>query len=192
RGMKLGWLISPSVDGEIGAMLVHRLGAHAIRGSSTHTGARALRDYYQALVKENISPAITPDGPRGPRNQFKPGTILLAQLSGRAHRTDGLRGHAGLAHQMGRVRHPQALRPGRHCDRPAPPRTPGARCPGAARSAARDGRRAAPGVRDGPAGARMSAPNPRLAAWPPRLKRAPARNRDRKRADSVKSATLDR
>ncbi|MHB1816241.1 MAG: lysophospholipid acyltransferase family protein [Steroidobacteraceae bacterium] len=83
RGMKIGWLISPSVDGEIGAMLVHRLGAHAIRGSSTHTGARALRDYYQALVKENISPAITPDGPRGPRNQFKPGTILLAQLSGR-------------------------------------------------------------------------------------------------------------
>jgi len=71
------------VDGEIGAMLVHRLGAHAIRGSSTHTGARALRDYYQALVKESISPAITPDGPRGPRNQFKPGAILLAQLSGR-------------------------------------------------------------------------------------------------------------
>ncbi len=83
RGMRIGWLISPSVDGEIGAMLVRRLGAHAIRGSSTHTGARALRDYYQALVKENISPAITPDGPRGPRNQFKPGAILLAQLSGR-------------------------------------------------------------------------------------------------------------
>ncbi len=82
-GMKVGWLISPSVDGEIGAMLVQRLGAHVIRGSSTHTGARALRDYYQALVKENISPAITPDGPRGPRYQFKPGAILLAQMSGR-------------------------------------------------------------------------------------------------------------
>ena len=83
RGMKVGWLISPSVDGELGAMLVRRLGAHVIRGSSTHTGARALRDYYQALVKENISPAITPDGPRGPRHQFKPGAILLAQMSGR-------------------------------------------------------------------------------------------------------------
>jgi lysophospholipid acyltransferase (LPLAT)-like uncharacterized protein len=83
RGMKVGWLISPSVDGEIGAMLVRRLGAHAIRGSSTHTGARALRDYYQALVHDGICPAITPDGPRGPRNQFKPGAILLAQLSGR-------------------------------------------------------------------------------------------------------------
>src|SRR6202030_3172017 len=60
RGLTVGWLISPSVDGEIGAMMVRRLGAVAIRGSSTHTGARALRDYYQALVKDNISPVITP------------------------------------------------------------------------------------------------------------------------------------
>ena len=75
--MKPGWLISPSVDGEIGAMMVQRLGGHAIRGSSTNTGARALRDYYQALVKDNLSPVITPDGPRGPRFKFKPGAILL-------------------------------------------------------------------------------------------------------------------
>ena len=60
-----------------------RAGGHVIRGSSSHTGARALRDYYQALVKEDISPVITPDGPRGPRFKFKPGAILLAQMSGR-------------------------------------------------------------------------------------------------------------
>ena len=83
RGVKLGFLISPSVDGEIGAMLVRSLGAVVIRGSSTHTGARALRDYYQALAHEAVSPAITPDGPRGPPWQFKPGAILLAQLSQR-------------------------------------------------------------------------------------------------------------
>jgi lysophospholipid acyltransferase (LPLAT)-like uncharacterized protein len=82
-GVKLGFLISPSVDGELGAMLVRSLGAEVIRGSSTHTGARALRDYYQALSKENVSPAITPDGPRGPPWKFKPGAVLLAQLSGR-------------------------------------------------------------------------------------------------------------
>ena len=79
----MGWLISPSVDGEIGAMLVRRVGGRVIRGSSTHTGARALRDYYLALVQQNISPVITPDGPRGPRFKFKPGAILLAQMSGR-------------------------------------------------------------------------------------------------------------
>jgi lysophospholipid acyltransferase (LPLAT)-like uncharacterized protein len=82
-GVKLGFLISPSVDGELGAMMVRRLGAEVIRGSSTHTGARALRDYYLALSQGNVSPAITPDGPRGPPWKFKPGAILLAQLSQR-------------------------------------------------------------------------------------------------------------
>jgi lysophospholipid acyltransferase (LPLAT)-like uncharacterized protein len=83
EGLKLGFLISPSVDGEIGAMIVRNLGAEVIRGSSSHTGARALRDYYQALAHEGVSPAITPDGPRGPPWKFKPGAVLLAQLSGR-------------------------------------------------------------------------------------------------------------
>jgi lysophospholipid acyltransferase (LPLAT)-like uncharacterized protein len=81
--IRLGFLISPSVDGEVPAMIARRLGAEVIRGSSTHTGARALRDYYQLLVKENVSPVITPDGPKGPRFRFKPGAILLAQISGR-------------------------------------------------------------------------------------------------------------
>lgn len=82
-GVKLGFLISPSVDGEIGAMLVRKVGAEVIRGSSSHTGARALRDYYEALAHRGISPAITPDGPRGPPWKFKPGAILLAQMSQR-------------------------------------------------------------------------------------------------------------
>lgn len=82
-GVKLGVLISPSVDGEFGAMIVRRLGGEVIRGSSTHTGARALRDFYQALVHEGISPVIAPDGPRGPPWKFKPGALLLAQLSQR-------------------------------------------------------------------------------------------------------------
>ena len=83
RGLAVGWLISPSVDGDLGAMMVRRLGGGVIRGSSSHTGARSLRDYYQALVKDQLSPIITPDGPRGPRFKFKPGAILLAQMSGR-------------------------------------------------------------------------------------------------------------
>jgi lysophospholipid acyltransferase (LPLAT)-like uncharacterized protein len=82
-GLKLGFLISPSVDGELGAMLVRSVGGEVIRGSSSHTGARALRDYYQALSRDEVSPAITPDGPRGPVRVFKPGAVLLAQLSQR-------------------------------------------------------------------------------------------------------------
>jgi lysophospholipid acyltransferase (LPLAT)-like uncharacterized protein len=83
RGLKLGFLISPSVDGEIGVMIVSRFGGHVIRGSTTHTGARALRDYYDGLTKQGISPSITPDGPKGPRFVFKPGAILLSQMSQR-------------------------------------------------------------------------------------------------------------
>src|SRR6187397_2658008 len=83
RGLKLGFLISPSVDGEIGAMIVSHFGGHVIRGSASHTGARALRDYYEALTRQNVSPAITPDGPKGPRFVFKPGAILLSQMSQR-------------------------------------------------------------------------------------------------------------
>lgn len=83
RGLRLGVLVSPSVDGEVPAAIARRLGIRVIRGSSTRTGARALRDYYELLVKEGVSPVITPDGPTGPRYRFKPGALLLAQLSGR-------------------------------------------------------------------------------------------------------------
>jgi hypothetical protein len=82
RGLRVGFLVSPSVDGEVPSMLASRAGAHVIRGSATNSGARALRDYLQA-IKEGISPLITPDGSTGPRYEFKPGAILLSQLSQR-------------------------------------------------------------------------------------------------------------
>lgn len=83
RGLRVGFLISPSVDGELGAMILRRAGAQVIRGSSSRTGALALKEYYLALTREQISPVVSPDGPRGPRFQFKPGAVLLAQMSGR-------------------------------------------------------------------------------------------------------------
>jgi hypothetical protein len=82
-GLRVGFLISPSVDGTAPAMLAQRLGGHVIRGSSTHTGARALRDFYETIVRQQVSPAITPDGPRGPVHEFKPGAVLLAQVTGK-------------------------------------------------------------------------------------------------------------
>jgi hypothetical protein len=83
RTLRLGFLISPSVDGELAAMIVRRAGGHVIRGSSSHTGAQALKAYFEALMHDKVSPVITPDGPRGPRFKFKPGAILLSQMSGR-------------------------------------------------------------------------------------------------------------
>jgi lysophospholipid acyltransferase (LPLAT)-like uncharacterized protein len=81
--LRAGFLISPSVDGELGAMIVRRLGGYIIRGSSSHTGALALKDYFQALMREKVSPIITPDGPRGPAFVFKSGAVVLSQMSGR-------------------------------------------------------------------------------------------------------------
>lgn len=80
KGMKVGFLISPSVTGEVPTAIVKPLGAHVLRGSSTRSGGQALRDMYQA-VKQGISPVTTPDGPKGPLHEFKAGSILLARMS---------------------------------------------------------------------------------------------------------------
>ncbi len=83
-GLKAGFMISPSVDGQAPTMLAGLYGAHVVRGSGSYTGVRAVRGVYQAIVKDGISPGITPDGPRGPRFKFKPGAIFTAQISRKA------------------------------------------------------------------------------------------------------------
>jgi lysophospholipid acyltransferase (LPLAT)-like uncharacterized protein len=82
-GLKPGFMVSPSVDGQAPAMLAARYGAHVVRGSGSYTGMRAVRGVHQAIVKEGISPAITPDGPRGPRFVLKPGAVFTAQITGK-------------------------------------------------------------------------------------------------------------
>jgi len=83
-GLKSGFMISPSVDGQGPTILAELYGAHVVRGSGSYTGVRAVRGVYQAIVKDGISPGITPDGPRGPRFKFKPGAIFTAQISRKA------------------------------------------------------------------------------------------------------------
>ena len=80
RGLRPGFLVSPSRDGELTARLVTGLGATVVRGSATRTGARALRALYVTL-REGISPIIHPDGPHGPANRVKSGTVMLAQMT---------------------------------------------------------------------------------------------------------------
>jgi lysophospholipid acyltransferase (LPLAT)-like uncharacterized protein len=64
-------------------MVAQRMGGYVIRGSTTYTGARALRDFYMAVAKEKVSPLVTPDGPKGPRYVAKTGAVLIAQLAGK-------------------------------------------------------------------------------------------------------------
>ena len=81
HGMKVGFLVSPSVDGEIPAQIVSSRGATVIRGSSTRTGAQALRDMFMIITKDKVSPVTTSDGPTGPIYKFKPGAVMLSQMT---------------------------------------------------------------------------------------------------------------
>jgi lysophospholipid acyltransferase (LPLAT)-like uncharacterized protein len=82
-GLKPGFMISPSVDGEAPTWLAQSYGAHVVRGSGSYTGLRAVRGAHQAIARDGISPAVTPDGPRGPRFKFKPGAIFAGQIAGK-------------------------------------------------------------------------------------------------------------
>lgn len=82
KGMNIGFLISPSIDGEAPSMLARAYGAQVIRGSGTYTGAQAVRALYKQIKVERLSPVITPDGPKGPRFEFKGGAVTVAQLCG--------------------------------------------------------------------------------------------------------------
>jgi lysophospholipid acyltransferase (LPLAT)-like uncharacterized protein len=81
RQENIATLISQSSDGEYIARVVERWGYTAIRGSSSRGGSGALREMVK-LARTGRSLAITPDGPRGPRQKLKPGVLTLAQLTG--------------------------------------------------------------------------------------------------------------
>jgi len=82
KGVNATFLISPSVDGEIGVMLLAQFGSRAVRGSARRSGAAALRGLYRAITENHQSPFITLDGSKGPRRYCKPGAIMVARMAG--------------------------------------------------------------------------------------------------------------
>lgn len=74
-------LVSQHRDGEYLTRLGRGLGYSAVRGSSTRGGFPALRQLVREL-KGGRSLAITPDGPQGPRERFKPGALQAARITG--------------------------------------------------------------------------------------------------------------
>jgi lysophospholipid acyltransferase (LPLAT)-like uncharacterized protein len=81
RGRGLATMISHHRDGDYIAGIVSRWGYRVVRGSSSRGGGAALRQVVR-LLREGTSVAITPDGPRGPRQEMKLGPLLAAQLAG--------------------------------------------------------------------------------------------------------------
>lgn len=82
RGPGAKIMISASKDGELIARVMSYFGQGAVRGSSSR-GARAALKQMIELGKAPYDLVFTPDGPRGPRHEAKPGVGQLARLSGR-------------------------------------------------------------------------------------------------------------
>jgi lysophospholipid acyltransferase (LPLAT)-like uncharacterized protein len=81
RGNGIVMLVSQHRDGEYLTRLARGLGYDAVRGSSTRGGFPALREIVRRL-RSGRSVAITPDGPQGPREKFKPGALQAARITG--------------------------------------------------------------------------------------------------------------
>jgi lysophospholipid acyltransferase (LPLAT)-like uncharacterized protein len=76
-GKKITAVVSMSEDGNTLAETLERLCFSLIRGSSSR-GGDAVKQAMQKVLQKGDMVALTPDGPRGPANQFKFGTLRLA------------------------------------------------------------------------------------------------------------------
>ncbi len=81
RQQDIAVLISTHRDGEIIARLIAARGFCCVRGSTHRDPARASVRVLR-LLREGATVAITPDGPRGPRERVQGGIIRLAGMSG--------------------------------------------------------------------------------------------------------------
>ena len=81
RGFNTCFLISGSVDGEVPERIARSMGAEVIRGSANQSGALAMRDQ-QSMMKRGYSIVTTPDGPNGPKYEFKAGALIMARIGG--------------------------------------------------------------------------------------------------------------
>jgi hypothetical protein len=81
RGQSIAIVVSEARDGQYLADFALSLGYRAVRGSSTRGAARALLGAVREL-RAGYAVAFTPDGPRGPRREMKPGVVAAAQRGG--------------------------------------------------------------------------------------------------------------
>jgi lysophospholipid acyltransferase (LPLAT)-like uncharacterized protein len=87
-------LISEHGDGEIIAQIAHRLGYRSVRGSTSRKGERAILGTVREL-EEGHDVAFTPDGPRGPRESFAPGALIVAHRARAPIAMIGVRASSG-------------------------------------------------------------------------------------------------
>ena len=81
RGQGVAIVVSEAREGQYLSDFAVSLGYRSLHGSSTRGGARALLGAVREL-QAGRAVAFTPDGPRGPRRELKPGVVTAAQRGG--------------------------------------------------------------------------------------------------------------
>ncbi len=81
KGRTMHVLISGHNDGQLISRVIAHFGIRTVEGSSNRNSTAALRGLLK-LAKAGDNLAITPDGPRGPRQQAAPGIVFVAQATG--------------------------------------------------------------------------------------------------------------
>jgi lysophospholipid acyltransferase (LPLAT)-like uncharacterized protein len=76
-------LISQHADGELIAQVCQLVGLGVVRGSTARGGSQALMEMIRGGQPDHHL-AVTPDGPRGPRRELKPGIVMVAAHTGLA------------------------------------------------------------------------------------------------------------
>ena len=79
---KVNVLVSNSIDGEIIAKAIERMGFKTARGSSERKGSVSATMQLITRLKNGEQAAIMMDGPRGPLHKIKGGVIKLAKETG--------------------------------------------------------------------------------------------------------------
>ena len=95
-------LVSKHQDGSCLSSGLQMLRIGLVRGSSNRHGAPAMREMLRLPDGKHV--VMTPDGPRGPRRQLKPGLVFLASRTGPALCPRHLRPAAhGRCEEAGRI-----------------------------------------------------------------------------------------
>ena len=81
RHQGIAIVVSEAREGRYLSEFAASLGYRSLPGSSTRGGARALLRAVREL-QAGRAVAFTPDGPRGPRRELKPGVVAAAQRGG--------------------------------------------------------------------------------------------------------------
>jgi lysophospholipid acyltransferase (LPLAT)-like uncharacterized protein len=78
RDQQISIVVSEAREGQYLSDFARSLGYRSVRGSSTRGGTRALLGAVRELLSGRAV-AFTPDGPRGPSRELKPGVVAAAQ-----------------------------------------------------------------------------------------------------------------